>query len=146
MKIIKILKMRRYALIAAVAFLIFSSLYVYTQVLGIVQNIDLWFVTIPRLNLLLFTIFASLFAITVSFQVYNWQQKKVCNVKSVGTPSSAGVLSLFVAQCPACASLGALFLPLSITTFLTKYSVAIDLLSISLLLFTIHYLGGFRNE
>lgn len=146
MRIIKVLKIRKYALIALVTFLVFSSVYVYTQVLGIVQNIDLWLATIPRINLLLFLIFASLFSITVSFQVYNWQQKKVCNVKSVGTPSSAGLLSLFVAQCPACASLGALFLPLSVSAFLTKYSVVIDLLSISLLLFTINYLGGFQNE
>jgi len=144
MKIIEVMKKPKYIAIAVIVSTIFSAIYVYTQVLGIIENIDVWFAAIPRINLALFWAFSTLLGITVSFQIWNWRENKICNVKSVGGQSSAGILSLFIAQCPACASLSALFLPASIGLFITQYSVFFDLLGIGLLLFTLNYLGGFK--
>jgi len=52
----------------------------------------------------------------------------------------------FVAQCPACASLGVLFLPVSVIGVLTQFGWLINLLGIGLLLFAINYLGGFKKS
>src|SRR3989338_687482 len=149
MKIAEVLRIRKYLLIAVFSSLMFTSVYVYTQVLGILENLDLWFTVIPWYNAILFVIFASLFGVAFSFQVYSWKQPKVCKVngKSIGASSSATILGLFVAQCPACASLGAFLLPTSIfTAIFVKYSTVMNLIGIGLLLFTIHYLGGFRKD
>ncbi len=148
MKIAEVLRIRKYLLIAVFSSLMFTSVYVYTQVLGILENLDLWFTVIPWYNAVLFVIFASLFGIALSFQIYSWKQPKVCRVggKTIGASSSATILGLFVAQCPACVTLGALLLPTSIfTAIFVKYSAVMNLVGISLLLFTIHYLGGFRK-
>lgn len=150
MKIVEVLKIRKYLLIAIISSLIFTSVYIYTQVLGILENLDLWFTVIPWYNAVLFVIFAALFGVALSFQVYNWKQPKVCSIggkaKSVGASSSATFLGLFVAQCPACASLGVLLLPATVfTSIFVKYNTVINLLSIGLLLFTLNYLGAFRK-
>ncbi|MBI4044724.1 MAG: hypothetical protein HY392_03370 [Candidatus Diapherotrites archaeon] len=48
-------------------------------------------------------------------------------------------------RCPACASLGSLFLPISAISVITEFSRLINLASIGLLLFNINYLGGFKK-
>ena len=150
MKVIEIIKKPKYLLLAILASIIMAVVYIYLQVLGVVHNIDLWFSVIPWYNAILFIVFAILFGITLSFQIYIWKQPKVCavgkKVKGVGTSSSATALGFLVAQCPACASLGALFLPVSVMGFLTKFSYIINLISIGLLLFVINYLGGFKKD
>lgn len=144
-----VLKRPFHFFLGVLAVLVMSLLYMYTQVLGNFHNIDVWFATIPWYNAVLFIIFAVLFGITFSFQVFTWRQPKTCSigqkVKGAGS-SSIGTLGLFlVAQCPACASLGALFLPLSATIFLTQFSWLLNLVGIGLLLVTINYLGGFKK-
>ncbi len=145
MKILDVLRNPKYFLIALVSSLILSIIYIYSQVLGIWQNIDLWFKVIPWYNLILFLMFVLLFGITLTYQIYLWKQKRVCSIKGVGTGSGATLTTFLIAQCPACASLSALFLPLSAVGFFTKYSVYINLFSIILLLFTLRYLGAFRK-
>jgi len=147
---VKILRIPKYLALAIISSLAMSAIYIYTQVLGIIENIDLWFTVIPWYNAVLFTVFAALFGIALSFQVYNWRQPKVCpantNVKGMGTSSGATFGLFFVAQCPACASLGALFLPVSVMGVLTQFGWLINLVGIGLLLFTINYLGGFKKS
>lgn len=150
MKVIQVLKQRKYFLIALISSLIFTGVYIYTQLLGIIQNIDIWLTVLPWYNAILFPILAILFGATLSYQIYIWKQpKKVCAInkkaKGVGLSSSASGVSFFVAQCPACASLGALFLPVSVMGVFTKFSWVINLVSIGLLLFVINYLGGFKK-
>ncbi|MDZ4256934.1 MAG: hypothetical protein U1C71_04955, partial [archaeon] len=61
--------------------------------------------------------------------------------------SGVGTLGIFlVAQCPACASLGAFFLPVGAIAFIGQNTVWLNLLSIGLILFTLHYLGAFAPE
>jgi len=149
MKIIQVMKQPKYILIALVSALIMTSVYIYSQVLGIVQNIDLWFEIIPWYNALLFTAFAVLFGIAFAFQVYIWRQPKVCGVskKMTSTGASSGTTfgMFMVAQCPACASLGTLFLPVGVMGMLVQFSWLINLAGIGLLLFSINYLGGFKK-
>ncbi len=149
MKLLKVLAQAKYAALGVVSAAIMAAVYIYTQVLGNPHNISVWFATIPFSNLILFIVFTALFGITFSFQVYNWMQPKTCSVnQKAGAAGSSGVgtLGLFlVAQCPACASLGSLFLPLSAITFLTEFSWLLNIIGIGLLLFTINYLGGFKE-
>ena len=150
MRIISVLKQRNYFLLAVASSVIFALFYIYTQVLGIVENIDIWLTVIPRYNAVLFVLFASLFGVTFSFQVYNWRQPKVCSVSQkrtgAGIGGGASFIGLLIAQCPACASLGALFLPVSAISFFTQFSMVLNVVSIGLLLFVINYLGGFKNQ
>ncbi len=150
MKITSFLKKPAYLALAVISSMIFVIIYVYTQLLGIIENFDVWLATIPPENGFLFIVFSILFGITLSFQVYNWRQPKTCalneKVKGAGS-SGAGTFALFfVSQCPACASLGAVFLPLSVSVFLTQYSLLITLISMALLVFTLNYLGAFKKE
>lgn len=150
MKVLKVLRKSNYLFLAILSSLIMAGIYIYTQVLGIIENIDLWFTVIPWYNAILFTIFVALFGITVSFQVYSWRQPKICSTsaKVKGISASSGVtFGLFmVAQCPACASLGVLFLPISVIGILAQFGWLITLFGIGVLLYTINYLGGFKKS
>ena len=150
MKLIKVLKKPKYLALAAVSAIIMAALYIYTQVLGIIENIDIWFSILPLHSAILFSVFLILFGITFSFQVYTWFQPKTCSIgRKVGGAGSsgAGTAGLFlIAQCPACASLGALFLPVSVLGFLAQYGWLITFFTIGLLLFTLNYLGAFKKE
>lgn len=150
MKLVEVLKKPKYLALSIVSTIIMTIIYIYTQVLGIIQNIDIWFEVLPWYNAILFSIFAILFGITFSFQVYNWFQPKICSIqKKINSAggSGAGTTGLFlVAQCPACASLGALFLPVSVIGIFTEFSWLINLFSIGLLLFVLNYLGAFKSK
>lgn len=149
MKLFEVLKKPKYIILTIVSTLIVSAIYIYTQVLGNVHNIDVWFATIPIYNAVLFSIFALLFGATFSFQVFNWFAPTTCTLnKKIGSAGTSGIgtTGLFlVAQCPACASLGSLFLPISAISFITEFSWLINLASIGLLLFTLNYLGAFKK-
>ncbi len=146
LKIIEILKIPKYFIIAAVSALLFTGVYIYSQVLGIIQNIDLWLSVIPWYNAVLFPTLVVLFGIAISFQLYTRSQPKICDIKkSTGATSGAVAAGFFVAQCPACASLGTLLLPVSAVTALVQFGWIINLASIGLLIFTINYLGGFKQ-
>ena len=150
MKIIEVLRMKRYLALAVISSLVMSMIYVYTQVLGNIHNVDLWLTIIPWYNAILFSIFSILFGITFAYQIYLWKQSKVCAIgtkaKGAGTGSIGTLGTFLIAQCPACASLGALFLPISVTVALTKLSWLINLATIGLLLFTLRYLGAFKKS
>ncbi len=146
----RVLRQPPYAILAAFLSMAMLGVYVYTQVLGNLGNVDVWIVNVPRVHAALLLVFAGLFGITMSYQIHLWRSPKTCPVEkqAKGTSvSGIGTIGIFlIAQCPACASLGALFLPLSAITFLTQYAVWINLLSIGLLVFTLHYLGAFTEE
>ncbi len=147
MKVFSVVRQPMYAIIAVASALLMAVLYIYTQVLGNLHNADIWLSIIPWYNALLFVVFVVLFGITISYQIFLWRQPKVCSVaqktKGAGASSAATIAAFFVAQCPACASIGALLLPVGAVTFLAQASTAINVISIALMLFTLHYLGGF---
>ena len=65
MEIIEALKIRKYFIIAVVSSILFAAIDIYAQVLGIVQNVDLWFAIVPHINLVFFIIFVALFGMTM---------------------------------------------------------------------------------
>lgn len=149
MKLFNVFKKPFYLFLSVIAMIAIFVLYVYAQVIFIVQNVGVWLENVPLLNLVVVIIFSVLFGITFSYQFFLWRQPRSCSVgkkvSGAGT-SSAGTIGLFlVAQCPACASLGALFLPLSAITFIGYFGWLINLVGVGLLLFTLHYLGAFKK-
>ncbi|MBI2173125.1 MAG: hypothetical protein HYT73_02860 [Candidatus Aenigmarchaeota archaeon] len=150
MRLIEVLKIRKYLLLAAASSIAMSLFYVYTQVLGIIENIDIWLAVLPWHNAILFPMFSALFGMTLAYQVYLWKQPKTCAVgmKAAGIGAgSGGTFGLsMVSQCPACASLGALFLPASLTAAFAQFSWVINLAAILMMLFTLRYLGAFKND
>jgi|SRR3989338_5756876 len=150
MKVISVVSQPLYAAIGIVSALLMSVVYLYSQVLGNLHNIDIWIKIIPWYNALLFVVFVVLFGMTISYQVYMWRQPKACSVaqktKGAGASSAATIAAFFVAQCPACASLGAVLLPVGAVAFIAQAGTAINIISIALMLFTLHYLGGFRKK
>ncbi len=149
MRLLRVLQLPSSLGVALFSAIIMFSVYVYTQVLGVIQNVSVWLATIPPLNLGIIIIFSMLFGIVSAYQYYLWQQPKVCSInqkiKGAGT-TGIGTFGIFlVAQCPACASIGALFLPFSAIAFIADYSWAFNLLGSGLLLFSLNYLGAFKK-
>ena len=50
MKIIDVMKMKKYIALAIISSVVMSMIYVYTQVLGNLHNVDLWLTIIPWYN------------------------------------------------------------------------------------------------
>lgn len=142
-----VLRTRKYAAIAVLSAAAFFAIYVYSQVLFIAENLDVWFASVPRANLVLSLLFAALFGATLSYQVYLRGQPKTCSLKKSGSVfGTSTFIGMLVAQCPACASLGALFLPAGAFAFVSSNSTLINFVSIGLMLFALNYLGAFRKS
>jgi hypothetical protein len=124
--------------------------YIFTQVLGNMNNVDVWVANLVWWRGVLVGVFVLLFGITMSYQISLWTGPRTCSLekKAKGTGASGlSTIGIFlVAQCPACASLGAFFLPLSAVTFLGQYAEWLNLASIGLMIFTLNYLGAFERE
>jgi hypothetical protein len=147
MKLSEVLKRPAYLAVAVASSLLMAFVYIYTQVLGNLENVDIWLTIIPPQNAALFVVFAGLFGATLSYQLFLFRQPRTCDIRKGASAGGAGTaLTFLVAQCPACASIGALFLPVSVLSVFTVYSAWITLLSIGLLLFTLRYLGAFKKE
>ncbi len=150
MKVFSVVKNIKYSLVAILSASIMTAVYIYTQVAGNWDNVGLWINVMPWYNKILFPIFVALFGITMAYQIHLWREPKACPIgrkaKGAGTSSVATISSFFVSQCPACTSLGAVLLPVGAATFLTQIGPYLNILSITLMLFTLNYLGGFKRE
>ena len=150
MRLFHILFRPYHFLVAVISSLLMGGIYVYSQVLGNLSLVGVWVATIPILHAFLLVVFLLLFGASMAYQIHLWKSPKVCSLSQRakgGGLSGAGTLGIFlVAQCPACASLGALFLPLSTLTIIGEYTIWLNAASILLVLFTLHYLGAFRPE
>lgn len=150
MRLLHVLQIPSSKGVAVLSAALMLVIYVYAQLLGIIGNFGVWLATIPLFNLGIVLIFSALFGITFAYQYYLWKKPKTCstNQKMNGVGATGiGTFGIFlVAQCPACASLGTLFLPFSAVAFLADYGWAFNLLGIGLLLFTLNYLGAFKHE
>ena len=142
-------KLVAYLALAVLSSLGMLALYAYSQVLGAVGNLDLWLSVMPWYNKILLSAFVVLFGMATAYQVYVWRQPKSCNLSVKGGTvgaNSAGTFGVFlVSQCPACSSIAALFLPFSATLLIATYGWLINLAGITIVLFTINYLGGFKK-
>ncbi len=149
MVLMRVVSQQKYAVLAVASAALMAVIYVYSQVLFIADNVSIWLSSAPLYNLFLFAVFAVLFGLTVSLQAYRWRQPKTCSAKtgkSIAVASPATFLGFLVAQCPACASLAALLLPVSAASFFVQYNTVLNIVSIGMLLFSLNYLGAFRKE
>ena len=139
-----------YQLLAAVSATLMLVVYMLSQVLFVRENLDVWLANIPPVHGALLLVFVGVFGITFAYQVYLWRQPKMCSTSQKmggGGVSGLGTIGIFfIAQCPACASLGAFFLPVATLSFIGQNTIWLNLLSIGLMVFTLHYLGAFLPE
>ena len=120
---------------------------------GGLQNLDLWFRVIPKVNLFLLGVYSILFGALLSLQIYNFKSKECDIEQKVAGASTTGVsavIASLVPACPACLSWVSLLLPasfgLTATIFMIKYNGLILLGSIILLLAAMYLLGGFKRK
>jgi len=151
MKILDILRIKKYLAMGVISTAFIFLFYPTVQILATtqnIQNIDIWFASIPPINFVLFLIFTILFGINISLFSYN-RNRKVCehNTKKVLGGSSIGtIFSFFVGICPACTGFVALFgIPLSVTLALVQFNTVFFLISIGLLLLSIYFSDGFKK-
>lgn len=154
MRLLNVLKNRKYLTLAIISGLIMLIIFPLLQVQasGGLQNLDLWFEVIPPLNLALVFVFSVLFGLFLSFQIFNLRSK-ICSVQKRATSATGGgfaaFLGILVPACPACISIVTLILPaalgISVAGFFVKYSSLLLSGSIALLLFGIYLLGGFKK-
>ena len=149
MKIFEVLGIKKYLAIFIISTAFMFFFYSFVQVLGIIQNIDLFFINLPPLNFVLFLIFTILFGMNLSLFVYN-RSRKVCeyNKKKVLGSSSLGTFfSFFVGVCPACTGFAVLLgIPLSLTTFLIQFNILFFSIIIGVLLLSIYLSDGFKKS
>lgn len=150
MKLISILKTKKYGIIALIASFLMLAAYPYLQVIlnGGFYNYFFWFEVIigtSILNFMLYITFSILFGLVTSLIIYNWQHRTCSIKKSLGSGSLGSLLAIFTSQCSACLSLGTLFLPAAAVTSLSIYSTLFNFISIGALLLSIYLMGGFKS-
>lgn len=145
----KVLAQPAYGALALILAGVMLLVYVYSQVLGNLNNVDVWVANLQWQRALLLGVFTILFGLTASYQIHLWRGSKTCSIqkraKGTGVSGLSTIGLFLVAQCPACASLGVFFLPLSVVTFLGEYAEWVNVLGIGMLVFTLHYLGAFER-
>jgi len=148
MKLIKMLREINYALLAFIFTIVIFFVYSHIQLFGIWENFFFWLEVSSPLYLVSLILFSILFGLTISFQIYI-RKNNSCSIKKEAKGASAsglGTISfIFVSSCPACATLGLIFIPISFVTVISQYNWLLNLISIGLLLFTLNYLGAFKN-
>jgi len=123
---------------------------------GFFQNsFESWFLTLVKspLNTSLFIIFSLLFGASISLQVYNLSNKRICkdcnsktNKKGFGFGAVGAVFGSLVGVCPACIGLVGLIFPLGTSLTLTYYGWVFMLIAIGIMTLSIYLLGGFKKE
>lgn len=155
MRITNIIQDKKY-----LALMIFSSLFMFvffpvmqSIATGGLQNIDLWFTVIPKINLVLLFIYSVLFGFLLTLQIYYFKTKTCSVNKKIASASSGGIgafIASVVPACPACFSWVTFLLPASVGIstgqLLIKYSTWLLVFSIGLVLLGLLLLGGFDND
>src|SRR5437867_4900644 len=108
---------------------------------------DIWFTDLQQkpLNSMLYVAFSILFGAFISLYLFTRNKCFECKSENARTGFAGSVAGFMVGVCPACFSFIGLLLPLGPTLFLTTYSPLFTILSISIIVFSIFKLGGFRQ-
>jgi len=151
MKLIEVLKKKKYGSIAALAATGMALIYPYIQVLlnGGLYNYFFWFEVIfgeSVLNFVLYLIFSALFGIVVALNVHNWKNPTCSIKKGIGSGGVGSTIAILTSQCSACLSIASLFLPVAAVGALTVYNTIFNFISIAILLIAIYLLGGFKRQ
>ena len=108
---------------------------------------EIWFVDVLEkpLSSIPFFVFSALFGMFIALYLYSKNKCIDCKPEA-RTGFGGSVLGLVMGICPACFSFIGFLLPLSGSIFLTVYSPLFMLLAIGIILFSIHKMGGFKNN
>jgi len=107
---------------------------------------DIWFLDIVQkpLSSIPYVVFSVLFGMFISLYLYSKNKCIDCKPDAkVGFGGST--LGFVLGICPACFSFVGFLLPLSGSIFLTAYSPLFMLVTIGIILFSVHKMGGFKN-
>ncbi|MBI4918380.1 hypothetical protein HY837_00490 [archaeon] len=136
---------------ASVIFLVYLLLQTFS--IGGMQNLDVWFEVIPKLNLSLLVVTSFLFGILLTLQIHTFRHH-ACSLKHQTISTTSGgigtLIAFIVPACPACLPLVAFILPaataLSFAQFMVENSDFFLVLSIIMMIFGIYLLGGFKED
>ncbi len=109
---------------------------------------EIWYRTLldRPLNSALYVIFSIMFGMLISLYLYTKNKCIDCKKSDVNAGFGGAMLGFVLGICPACFSLIGVLLPLGGSIFLTTYAPAFTSLSIAIILFSIHRLGGFKKK
>jgi len=132
---------------------ILSSLGIFLLV-PVIQSInttlafEIWYKTLldRPLNSILYIAFSVMFGMLISLYSYSKNKCIDCKERDINTGFGGAVLGFVLGICPACFSLIGVLLPLGGSIFLTTYAPIFTALSITIILFSIQRLGGFRRN
>ena len=132
---------------------ILSSLGIFLLV-PVIQSInttlafEIWYKTLldRPLNSILYIAFSVMFGMLISLYSYSKNKCIDCKERDINTGLGGAVLGFVLGICPACFSLIGVLLPLGGSIFLTTYAPIFTVLSITIILFSIQRLGGFRRN
>jgi len=109
---------------------------------------EIWYRTLLErpLNSALYVIFSVMFGVLISLYFYAKNKCVDCKKSDANAGFGGATLGFVLGVCPACFSLIGVVLPLGGSILLTQYAPAFTLLSIVIILFSIHRLGGFKKK
>lgn len=109
---------------------------------------EIWYKTLldRPVNSILYIALSVMFGVLISLYSYSKNKCIDCKKRDVNTGFGGAILGFVLGICPACFSLVGVLLPLGGSIFLTTYSPVFTILSISIILFSIQRLGGFRRN
>lgn len=107
---------------------------------------DIWFLDLVQkpLNSALYVTFSVLFGLFIVLYFHAKNRCIDCK-RDVKTGIGGTTLGFMLGVCPACFSLIGFLLPLGGSLFLTAYSPIFIAVSIGIILFSIHKMGGFKD-
>lgn len=146
MRVVKALKEKpAYAIIPAIIIFLLPSL---IQSLSTPLAFEIWFKTLldRPINGILYITLSVLFGALVSLYAFNKNKCISCNKKDASSGFGGATLGFVLGICPACISFIGILLPLGAVIFLTTYAPVFTSLSITLLIFSIYKLGGFKKD
>jgi len=153
MRIVSVVKNKRYLGIAVLSALGIGLFLPLAQTGFKPDNILAWYLTLADrpLNTGLYIVFSSLFGLLVSLQLYNKHICKTCNIKMDNKKATSfGGLGAFfgfaLGVCPACIGLIGLLLPLTVSITLTNYSWLFMGIAIAIMLASLKFLGGLDKK
>jgi len=109
---------------------------------------EIWYRTLidRPLNSILYIIFSVMFGMLISLYIYATNKCVDCKKSEANAGFGGATLGFVLGVCPACFSLIGVVLPLGGGILLTQYAPAFTLLSIVIIFFSIHRLGGFKKK
>jgi hypothetical protein len=97
-------------------------------------------------NSVLYIIFSVLFGMFITLYLYSRNRCIVCKTSKATKSGIAGtLLGFMIGVCPACFSFIGFLVPLSASIFLTTFAPIFMTVSIAIILYSIHRVGGFKS-